>query len=295
LEQRPDIWFTYHLYYKAMDWIGPLVSEALKIPYVAAEVSYAPKRAGGPWDMSHRVLGEIIQRADAIIGLNSLDSACVIPVMQDPGRLTALKPFMKIPPFEDHAKAKSKLIERYQLNPNLPIMVTVAMMRDDAKLKSYEVLGQALKKLDTQDWQLLVIGDGPARAQVEAHLGTDRAVYLGELAENEISPILGGCDMFVWPAVNEAYGMAMLEAQAMGLPVIVGETGGVADIIRDGETGLLSEVGNADDFAAKVSALLKDQDKRIKMSEAAEKIIRKEHSIEVAAEKLDQTLKVLFP
>jgi len=292
--QYPDIWFTYRLYYKAMDWIGPLVSKALNIPYVAVEVSYAPKRAGGPWDMSHLVLGDIIQHVDAIIGLNSLDAACVLPVMKDPSKLISLKPFMNMPSLIDRAKARAELVERHQLEPNLPVMVTVAMMRDDAKLQSYEVLGQALKLIDAADWQLLVIGDGPARAQVEEHIGSDHVKYLGELPENEISPILAGCDLFVWPAVNEAYGMAMLEAQAMGLPVVAGETGGVADIIRDGETGLLCEVGNAEDFTAKVSGLLTDPVERKEMSEAAINIIRTEHSIEVAAETLDQTLKALI-
>src|SRR5947199_10153754 len=45
---RPQLWLTYHLYYKAPDWLGPIVSEALSIPYVIAEASYAAKRAYGP-------------------------------------------------------------------------------------------------------------------------------------------------------------------------------------------------------------------------------------------------------
>lgn len=46
---RPEIWFTYHVYYKAPDWLGPTVAAALQIPYMTAEASYAPKRAGGAW------------------------------------------------------------------------------------------------------------------------------------------------------------------------------------------------------------------------------------------------------
>src|ERR1044071_1880552 len=45
---RPALWFTYHLYYKAPDWLGPIVAATLGIPYVVAEASYAAKRAGGP-------------------------------------------------------------------------------------------------------------------------------------------------------------------------------------------------------------------------------------------------------
>ena len=50
---RPDLWFTYHMFYKAPDLIGPKVSAALKIPYVIAEASHAPKRARGRWSLFH--------------------------------------------------------------------------------------------------------------------------------------------------------------------------------------------------------------------------------------------------
>ena len=50
---RPDLWFTYHVYYKAPDWIGPRVADGLAIPYVVAEASVANKRAGGPWNAGH--------------------------------------------------------------------------------------------------------------------------------------------------------------------------------------------------------------------------------------------------
>jgi glycosyltransferase involved in cell wall biosynthesis len=294
-EKRPEIWFTYHLYYKAMDWIGPRVAEGLGIPYVTAEVSYAPKRAGGPWDMSHRVLGDIIKKADAIFGLNSLDSACVSPVMADQSRLVPLKPFMEMPARLDRETARSDILSLYQLNPTVPILVTVAMMRDDAKLQSYNVLGSALKKLFDHKWQLLVVGDGPARRQVEVSLGTDNVHYLGELAEGDISPILAGSDLFVWPAVNEAYGMAMLEAQAMGLPVVAGRTGGVGDIVRDQETGILCEVGNPLAFANTIATLLENPVLRNDMSKMAQKVIRQEHSLKQAAETLNMTLTSLQP
>ncbi len=173
-------------------------------------------------------------------------------------------------------------------------MVTVAMMRDDAKLRSYEVLGQALSQLKDLDWQLLVIGDGPARGQVETLLGHEHVCYLGELPEGEINAVLAGSDLFVWPAVNEAYGMAMLEAQAVGLPVVAGRTGGVADIIRDQETGLLCEVGNAADFADKLRTLLANRELLETMSENAINLIRPAHSIEAAADILDQTLRRLI-
>src|SRR6185503_1801420 len=48
-EPRPDLWFSYHVYYKSPDWIGPHVAKTLGVPYLIAEGSHAPKREKGPW------------------------------------------------------------------------------------------------------------------------------------------------------------------------------------------------------------------------------------------------------
>jgi glycosyltransferase involved in cell wall biosynthesis len=165
-------------------------------------------------------------------------------------------------------------------------------MREDAKLQSYKVLSQAVVRLrsQSQNWQLLVIGDGSARRKIEMMIGQEQVHYLGELTETEIRPILSGGDLFVWPSVNEAYGMAMLEAQAMGLPVVAGRTGGVGDIVRHNETGLLCEVGNANAFADAIILLLENSNKRASMSLLARKYIRSEHGIEHVADILDYYL-----
>src|SRR5215469_8512633 len=93
-ESAPGLWFTYHLYYKAPDWLGPAVSAALGIPYVVAEASFAAKRAGGPWARGHRAVGEALRRADAVIGLNSADRDGVLPSLRDPRQWFAMPPFV---------------------------------------------------------------------------------------------------------------------------------------------------------------------------------------------------------
>src|SRR5215207_8158441 len=51
--EQPCLWFTYHVYYKAPDWIGPHVADALGIPYVVAEGSRSSKREWGSWALGH--------------------------------------------------------------------------------------------------------------------------------------------------------------------------------------------------------------------------------------------------
>src|SRR4029077_14296353 len=135
----------------------------------------------------------------------------------------------------------------------------------------------------------LVAGDGTARAAVEAALRASipgRAVVLGALGLAEIAPLNAAADLCVWPAVNEAYGMAMLEAQAAGLPVVSCATRGVPDVVEHGKTGLLCAAGDERALAALVRELLLDEGKRSRMSGAAALFAAGERSIESAAIRL---------
>lgn len=289
---RPHLWFTYHTYYKAPDWIGPRVADALDIPYVVAEASYAPRREGGPWDMNLQSVAESISRADIVFNLNSADEMSVLPFLKSPKRLVKLRPFMETPKFKgEKSEVRKALAQLYDLDLSAPWLVTVAMMRDGAKFDSYRALGESLRKLNTNNWRLLVVGDGPARHQVEQSLCAPNVIFTGEKRDLDLLEILAAADVFVWPAVDEAYGMAMLEAQAMGLPVIAGKTGGVGDIVRHKKTGLLVAPDRADLFAQAIDGLLDQPDKIATWSQSARRIAQSEHSLEEASRVLDQAIR----
>lgn len=283
---RPDLWFTYHVYYKAPDWIGPMVSEALGIPYVIAEASHAPKRQGGPWAIGHDGAAVAIHAADRIVGINSSNIPCVLPLLRDPGRLIPLRPFLDTRPFENALQRTNGAARK----PTVPVLMTTAMMRHGDKFASYRVLAEALARLNALPWQLAIIGDGAARADIEAlmaPLGEDRVRYLGQRETGEMPELLNKADLFVWPAVNEAYGMAILEAQAAGVPVVAGKSGGVAEIVHHGVTGALTPEGDVAAFADTIADLLTDPVRRLAMGVAARKTVASEHSLEPASRVLD--------
>jgi hypothetical protein len=265
--QAPDLWFTYHLYYKAPDWLGPAVSAALGIPYVVGEASVAMKRAGGPWDAGHR----------AVVAALRADREGIMPSLADPARYLAL------PPFLDAGAYTSA-----QPGNDPPRLVAIAMMRPGDKLASYRILAEALARLRERRWELEVIGDGPARGAVETALAPlgSRVRYAGALGDAEIAGRLAAADLFVWPAINEAYGMAILEAQASGLPVVAGNSGGVGAIVADGVTGLLAPPGDAAAFAAALDTLLEAPGHRMAMGAAALDKVRREHDLPAAAGRL---------
>ncbi|MFS8084185.1 MAG: glycosyltransferase family 4 protein, partial [Acidobacteriota bacterium] len=157
----------------------------------------------------------------------------------------------------------------------------------------YQALAAALTRLRDLEWCLIVAGGGPVRAEVEDAF--DRAVpgrtrFFGELAPADLAPLYAACDLFAWPAVNEPYGMAMLEAQAAGLPVVSSNVRGVPDVVVDGRSGLLAPPGDEAAFAGRVRELLTDAARRSAMGSAAAQFVDSERSVGVAAKRLADAL-----
>lgn len=294
--ERPQMWFTYHLYHKAPDWLGLTVSRALRIPYVVAEASHAEKQRRGPWADGLAAAAEAIAAADLIITLNSADAEGLRPLVADTLRLALLEPFIDARPFADAARRaechRAALAARCGIDGAEPLLLTVAMMRSGAKLGSYRVLAQALRRIADRRWRLIVVGDGPAAEDVHAALAPlgARVSRLGRVDRTALPAICAACDLHVWPAIGEAYGLALLEAEAAGLPVVAGSTGGVPDVVRDGESGLLVPVGDAGRFADAVASLLDDPERRRRMGARAAERVRRDHDLPVAARRLGDLL-----
>jgi glycosyltransferase involved in cell wall biosynthesis len=294
----PDAWFTYHLYHKAPDYLGPAVTAALGIPYIIAEASHAPKRAGGPWDAGFRAAERAIRAAHAVIGFSSLDAACVRPLLADPSRYHALRPFTDVTPFAAAAAARDShrtaLAARFGWPEDETLLLAVGMMRTGDKLASYRALGSALENIASGRWRLVVVGDGPARPEVEralSSLNPGRVGYTGAVAPADLPGLYAGADILAWPAINEAYGLALLEGQAAGLPVVAGRAGGVGDIVHDGETGLLVPEGDVESFAAALAQLIDDPPRRAAMRARAHRIFPDAYGMAEAATRLDGILR----
>jgi glycosyltransferase involved in cell wall biosynthesis len=294
--ERPQAWLTYHGYHKAPDWLGPAVSAALKIPYVMIEASFAPKQAAGPWASGHRATERALRQADVVIGLTAVDLECLAPLVEPPAQLRHLPPFLDPAPYAAARAARknhrAEIAARWGMDPGRPRLLAVAMMRADVKRDSYLLLGKALERIRDRAWQILVVGDGPARAEIEAAFTPlhPRAVFAGALPEAELPALYAGCDLYVWPAVREAYGLAMLEAQAAGLPVVAGREGGVTEVVQHGVTGILTPPRDPQAFARAVETLLADPDRRGGMAAAASHFVAGQRSLDQAAEALAAAL-----
>lgn len=114
------------------------------------------------------------------------------------------------------------------------------------------------------DARLIMVGDGPERSAATyraEQLGLNGNVeFVGKQAN--ISDYLGIADVFLLPSELESFGLAALEAQACEAPVIATRIGGIPEVVNDGESGYLSEVGDVEKMAADTLTLLNDDDLR---------------------------------
>jgi glycosyltransferase involved in cell wall biosynthesis len=278
---RPDVWVTYHLYHKAPDWIGPAVSDHFAIPYVVLEASRAPKRQTGPWAFGFTAADAALQRADAVGAIHRADAGCLEPVLP-PDVLHLFPPFLDAAPF---------LKPRPSRPGEGPVrLLAVGMMRPGDKEASYRVLAAALAQLMDLDWELTLVGDGPSRESLTPLFPAARCRFAGALPPEALPQQYLCHDVFVWPAIREAFGFVFLEAQASGLAVAGGATFGVPDIVEDGQTGLLSPEGDAGALAASLRRLILDRRLRTAMGEAARTHILARHDLGAGASRLDGLL-----
>lgn len=296
----PDLWLTYHLYYKAPDWLGPPVCRELGIPYVVAEASCAPKRARGPWARNHAAVVDALQCADLLLCPTADDVPALESVVRPPAFVRRLLPFLDPAPYQLAAAMRdshrSRLTQVHGLDPGVPWMVVAAMMRPGDKAASYEMLARVLARLADLPWNLVVAGDGPAGPAIRSLLeqaAPGRCRFAGECGADALAAIYAASDLCVWPAVNEAYGMAMLEAQAAGTAVVSCAVRGVPEVLVDGVTGLLATDGDVSGFAEHVRCLLLDPARRAGMGAAAARFVADERSTSKAAGLLQELLGLL--
>jgi N-acetyl-alpha-D-glucosaminyl L-malate synthase BshA len=125
-----------------------------------------------------------------------------------------------------------------------------------------EILAKVRKQFPNV--RLLMVGDGPERSAVSyraEQLGvSDDTIFVGKQAN--IAEYMGIGDVFLLPSELESFGLAALEAQACEVPVIATRIGGIPEVITEGETGYLSDVGDVEKMSEDTLRLLKDEELR---------------------------------
>lgn len=155
--------------------------------------------------------------------------------------------------------------------------------------KGVRYLLDALAKLrGSVPVQLRVVGDGPLRAALEAHARAvgvaDTVTFEGFVDEAALGAHYRSCDALVLPAIidakgdTEGLGVVLIEALAHGRPTVASRVGGIVDVVKDGETGLLVEPGDAGSLAAAIDRLWRCPELRERLGAQGRALVRDEFS-----------------
>ncbi len=170
----------------------------------------------------------------------------------------------------ERAPSRAQARARLGLDPRAFVVAGVGRL---VPVKGFDLLVAALPRLvaDVPGARLLLVGEGPERGALEAAaaaLGIGRSLQLTG-AVSDVSTVLAAADVLAAPSRNEGMGRAIVEAMALGLPVVGAAVGGIPEVIADGESGVLVEAGDSGALAGALVRLGRDPMLRGKLGDAA--------------------------
>jgi glycosyltransferase involved in cell wall biosynthesis len=188
------------------------------------------------------------------------------------------------------AAGGSSMRAELRLEDSTAVIACVArLVPRKGHLHLFDALGQVLEQ--RTDVRLLVVGDGPARDDLERGCRqrglTQHVLFLGQRLD--VPRILRCIDVFVLPSEAEGFGRVILEAMAAGQPVVASRVGGIPEIVVHGETGFLVSPRQPGELAERILALLDDRERAAELGRAGRLRVREHFSMQSM---MDQTLAI---
>ena len=280
----PDLWLTYHTYYKAPDLLGPACARHLNIPYVIFQGIYATRprkhlktRAG------YYLNRTALLAADAVFTNKRLDYKNLERIIP-PRRLHYVTPGIVSRNYNHDPQARQELRAAWN-SGETPVIMTAAMFRPGVKSRGLEEVIRVCGQLHGQglQFQLVLVGDGENRGHLQKlarRLLPAKTIFTGRIPPAQMHRYYSAADLFVFPGYEESLGMVYLEAQACGLPVVAYGRWGAKEVVRHAHTGLLATAGSPGSLANSLSRLLNDSRLRTQLGTAAKVHVAKYHDLE---------------
>ena len=187
---------------------------------------------------------------------------------------------------------KDKFKNNYGLRPNAPVIGTVARL-SSVKGQCYLILAmKGILKLKPQV-QLLLVGNGPEKDRLveqAKELEIENSVFFSP-ATLDTSVPLSVMDIFVFPSLMEGLGLAIIEAQAMGLPVVASNVGGIYSLVKDKDNGFLVRPKEPEALEAAILSLLEDRRLAQELGRRGKEQARRKFGLEQMVESIEQVYK----
>lgn len=208
-----------------------------------------------------------------------------------PERITVVPNGIDLARIEHQAGVRSGTVRR------ATGQMTISSVGSLERRKGHEFLIRALAQLDFRPKpRLILVGDGALRAELmtlAAALGIrDRVDFLGYQANPY--PWLARSDLYVQPSLEEGFGISVLEAMALGRPVVASNVGGLPEVVKDEQTGLLVAARQPHALGEALTRLLHDAELRDRLGAAGRAQVRARFDVRLTAARYGDTYRQLL-
>lgn len=277
VREKPDLYFTYHLHYKAPDPIGLILAWWFHRPYIVFDAIFDDRSARRPGRWIGFWLTRLALRRAFRIFSDKPQHYEFLVNKYGSQKVVFLPPSIDLTKYQGKRELRESTRERLGISMEEIVIVTVAMLRPDKKSEGVKFLLDSLSDLRSEGFlfRWVHVGEGPKFQEIRqlsrTKLGA-RSQFLGSVEQDKISEILQAADIFAFPGIDESFGLAYVEAQAAGLPVVAFEDA-EESVERDG-SALLTPFMDSLAYKNALRVLLKDPILRKRMADRARSFVR---------------------
>lgn len=197
--------------------------------------------------------------------------------------------------FRDQVSARRSLLTA----PSHAVGARLLFIGHLQRRKGLDSVLHALKLCEHLPVNLDVVGDGPARAHYEhmaAELGLHNVIFHGFRQKAELPDFYAAADLFVFPSLQEIFGLVLVEAAAAGLPIIASKfAGGTVDVVQEGRNGFVVDPTDILALAQRIKELCLNPAMRAAMGRQSLQIVAESVNIQRSAEGFVQAVLSCVP
>lgn len=197
-----------------------------------------------------------------------------------PEKITVIHNGIEIPDYHSDRENALRIRNEFSIKENEKVIGAIGSLHPR---KGHRYLIEAMKLAfkNKDNIKLMIVGEGVLKAELkrlsEELMIENRVIFTGY--REDINDLISSMDIVVQPSMEEGFGIAILEAMALGKIVVATDVGGIPEIISNGETGILVPCANADTLAKTLSFLIEKPDLSKTIAEKGKKSVEKDFNI----------------
>lgn len=271
-----------HTHEPKSDLLGVLLRRLVSVRVVATAHGYPEtfRRLRLYRWIDHRLLRQL----DHVITVSDALRRELVQAGVRPERLSTIYNALDVADFRTRANGHLTVLS----SETEPVVLTAARLSTEKGI-TYFLEGAALVRARFPTARFLVVGDGPLRLELEAQaarLGLTNPPVVSFLGHRgDVASLMNQSSLVVVPSLREPFGVVLIEALALGKPVVATRVGGIPEIVEDRVTGLLVPPGDSRALAAAIERLLVDRDLAADLAQRGMRRVEEQFDVAAMAER----------